>query len=176
MQHGPPGLYCVTRSVTNDRFEEDGHMAIDRREIIYKTVGDVELRMHVFEPEDRPTPLAAIVFFFGGGWNSGTVEQFFPHCEHLAELGMFAAAADYRVKSRHGVTPDACLADGKSAVRYLYAHAEELGIDPDRIAAGGGSATGVKSSPAGYNRCYVRGGRGMALPEFLKAWWDTIVF
>ena len=119
-------------------------MAIAQREVIYKTIDDVDLSMHIFEPayRDRDRPLAAIVFFFGGGWNSGSPEQFFPHCRHLAEQGMFAAAAEYRVKSRHGVSPIECVADGKSAVRYLYAHAAELGLDPAHIAAGGGSAGG----------------------------------
>ena len=32
--------------------------------------------------------------------------------------------------------------DGKSAVRWLRGHAAELGIDPERIAVGGGSAGG----------------------------------
>jgi len=40
------------------------------------------------------------------------------------------------------VTPAACVEDAKSAVRYLRAHAAELGIDPKRIVAGGGSAGG----------------------------------
>jgi acetyl esterase len=50
------------------------------------------------------------------------------------------ARADYRVKSRHQVQPDACVEDAKSAVRWLRAHAKEYGIDPDRIVASGGSA------------------------------------
>jgi acetyl esterase/lipase len=55
---------------------------------------------------------------------------------------MVAARADYRVKSRQGVTPDQCVEDAKSAVRWLRSHAATLGIDPDRIVASGGSAGG----------------------------------
>jgi acetyl esterase/lipase len=55
---------------------------------------------------------------------------------------MVAISAEYRVKSRHGTTPFECVADGKSAVRYLRQHADELGIDPDRLVAAGGSAGG----------------------------------
>src|ERR1700733_10765315 len=50
--------------------------------------------------------------------------------------------ADYWVKSRHDVTPDACVEDAKSAVRWLRQNAAMLGIDPDRIVASGGSAGG----------------------------------
>jgi acetyl esterase len=53
-----------------------------------------------------------------------------------------AARADYRVKARHGVTPEQCVEDAKSAVRWLRQNATRLGIDPDRIVAAGGSAGG----------------------------------
>jgi acetyl esterase/lipase len=55
---------------------------------------------------------------------------------------MVGIVADYRVKSRQGTTPFECVKDGKSAIRWVRAHARDLGIDPDRIAAGGGSAGG----------------------------------
>ena len=111
---------------------------------VYRTVGDVELKMYFCNPEghtaddERP----AIVFFFGGGWRGGSPQQFLPHCRYLAERGMVAAVADYRVASRHGVTADECVKDAKSAVRWLRSNADRLGIDPNRIAAGGGSAGG----------------------------------
>jgi acetyl esterase/lipase len=111
---------------------------------VYKTAGDVQLALHLFYPPDhRPDDQRpAIVFFFGGGWVGGSPSQFYPHCAHLASRGMVAAAAEYRVKNQHGTSPYACVEDGKSAVRYLRGHARQLGIDPDRLAAGGGSAGG----------------------------------
>ena len=68
--------------------------------------------------------------------------QFEPQATYLASRGMVAARADYRVKSRHGVTPEGCVEDAKSAVRWLRQNAAKLGIDPDRIVASGGSAGG----------------------------------
>src|SRR5262249_55498712 len=90
----------------------------------------------------------AIVFFFGGGWTNGSPNQFLPQAEYLAGRGMVAARADYRVKSRHNVTPDKCVEDAKSAVRWLRQNAAKLGIDPDRIAASGGSAGGHLAAAA----------------------------
>ncbi len=90
------------------------------------------------ESDKRP----AVVFFFGGGWARGSVGQFEPQAKHLASRGMVAARADYRVKSRHGVTPRECVEDAKSAVRWMRQNAGKLGIDPDRIVAAGGSAGG----------------------------------
>ncbi|MBI5694080.1 MAG: alpha/beta hydrolase [Verrucomicrobia bacterium] len=110
---------------------------------VYKTVGDVKLTLHVFEPATGPkADRPAVVFFFGGGWTNGSPAQFERQCRHLAARGMVAITADYRVGSRHGVKPTACLADAKSALRWVRAHAARLGIDPKRIAAGGGSAGG----------------------------------
>jgi acetyl esterase/lipase len=82
------------------------------------------------------------VFFFGGGWTNGSVRQFEPQATYLAGRGMVAARADYRVKSRHGVAPDACVEDAKSAVRWLRQNAARLGLDPGRVVASGGSAGG----------------------------------
>jgi acetyl esterase/lipase len=55
---------------------------------------------------------------------------------------MVAMSAEYRVKSRNGTTPAECVKDGKSAMRWIRQHAGELGIDANRLAAGGGSAGG----------------------------------
>jgi acetyl esterase/lipase len=111
---------------------------------VYKSVGDVKLNMYIFRPkEEKPgVKRPAIVFFFGGGWRSGSPQQFEQQCEYLASRGMVAMAADYRVASRHGVKAVSCVADAKSAVRWVRANADRLGVDPDRIAAGGGSAGG----------------------------------
>ncbi len=114
------------------------------RMAVYKKVGEVELQMHIFEPvagkKQPKTP--AIVFFFGGGWVGGNPNQFYPHCRHLADLGMVAMSAEYRIKSTHGTTPFQCVEDGKSAIRWIRKNAERLGIDSHKIAAGGGSAGG----------------------------------
>lgn len=120
---------------------------------VYKNASGDDLYLYIFNPEghdpakdQRP----AIVFFFGGGWNGGTPTQFEQHSRYLASRGMVAMVADYRVKSRQGTSPRECVADGKSAVRYIRKNAKRLGIDPDRIAAGGGSAGGHVAAATGF--------------------------
>jgi acetyl esterase/lipase len=83
-----------------------------------------------------------VVFFFGGGWQNGSPTQFAEQARHLAKRGMVAICADYRVSSRQKVTPVDCVEDAKAAVAYVRQNVGRLGIDPDRIAAGGGSAGG----------------------------------
>lgn len=138
--------------------------------MLFKTTTDsenkqVELSLHIFKPEGwtaedrRPV----VVFFFGGGWSQGDPKQFFPQCAELAERGMVAASAEYRVKSRHGTTPLACIEDGKSAVRFLRANAAKLGIDPDRVVAGGGSAGAHVAACSGVLKGYDAEGEDQAI-------------
>lgn len=111
---------------------------------IYKTIDNRELQLHLHFPpgwkesDQRP----AIIFFFGGGWNGGTINQFKYQADYFASRGIVAARADYRVKSRDDVTPDQCVVDARSAVRWLRKNAVNLGIDPNQLITSGGSAGG----------------------------------
>jgi acetyl esterase/lipase len=109
----------------------------------YRKIGGTELKLWIFNPATKSEkPLPCIVFFFGGGWSSGTPAQFEPQSRHLASRGMIAIVADYRVKSRQNALPADCVSDAKACVRWVRANASRLGIDPMRIAVGGGSAGG----------------------------------
>lgn len=110
----------------------------------YKTIGKTRLQLYIFPPKDHAATnrCPAIVFFFGGGWTSGSPVQFEKQCQYFASRGMVAITADYRVASRQGVKPVQCVADAKSAIRWVRKNAKRLGIDPNRIVASGGSAGG----------------------------------
>ena len=112
--------------------------------ILYKQVDSDSLYLHIDYPPDFDDSKSypTIVFFFGGGWNGGSTEQFAPHAKYFASRGVVCFRADYRVKSRQGTSPVESLKDAKSAIRFIRAHAKELGVDPDKIIASGGSAGG----------------------------------
>jgi acetyl esterase/lipase len=111
---------------------------------VYHKTPDAELKLFVHYPADwkasdrRP----GMVFFFGGGWTNGKVEQFQPQAEYFAGRGIVTARADYRVASRHKVTPVDCVDDAQEAVRWMRTNATKLGVDPDKLIASGGSAGG----------------------------------
>jgi len=116
----------------------------DATEFTYRTVEDIELRAWVFQPDNvaegdsRP----AVVFFFGGGWRSGTPAQFADQCRYLASRGVVAVTCDYRVASRHGVKAASCVDDARYAIRWLRENAGMLSVNPRQICAAGGSAGG----------------------------------
>ena len=121
------------------------------KQIVFKQFDKDPLELNVFLPEgwSAADKRPAIVFFFGGGWTGGSPTQFYAHSRYFASRGMVAISAQYRTKSSHGTSPFECIADGKSAVRWIRRHAGELGVDANRVAAGGGSAGGHVAASAG---------------------------
>lgn len=119
---------------------------IEAESVVYRTTEQADLRLWMYRPSAETTVprsgYPAIVFFFGGGWKSGTPEQFIPQAEYLASRGMVAIVADYRVASRHGTLAMDCVRDACAAIRWVRAQAQQLQIDPQRICAAGGSAGG----------------------------------
>lgn len=133
-------------------YDTDVSLRKDAETVIYKTVGNIPLEIHLFFPEEilpgakkRP----AIVFFHGGGWAVGKAEWAFSRCKYFASRGMVAASAQYRLLDRHNVTPLECIADAKSAIRWIRQNADKFSIDPDQIVAGGWSAGGHIAACAG---------------------------
>jgi acetyl esterase len=131
----------------------------------YKTVGDTKLNLYVYYPPGHKASdkRAAIVFFFGGGWTNGSPQQFESQCKHLAERGMVSILADYRVASRHNVKAVSCVADAKSAIRFVRKEASRLGIDPNRIAAAGGSAGGHLAACTGVIQGFDETGEDLSI-------------
>jgi acetyl esterase/lipase len=102
------------------------------------------LRLFVVKPVgwkagDRRT---ALMFFFGGGWTTGTPASSIFWARFAAEHGMVGLAPDYRTKGRNDTSPLASVADSRAALHWVQEHAAELGLDPAHIAVGGNSAGG----------------------------------
>ncbi|MDX1679542.1 MAG: alpha/beta hydrolase fold domain-containing protein [Akkermansiaceae bacterium] len=139
--------------------------------IVYKEPEGAPLKLHCFLPDgwkaDDKRPTA--VFFFGGGWKTGTPRQFYRQCQLLADKGMVAISAQYRTSESHGTDPRACVEDGKSAVRWLHQHAKELGIDVDRLALGGGSAGGHVAAAAHFCKGFDAEGEDPKVPTTADA-------
>ena len=112
---------------------------------VYKETESRELRLFVFQPEgavpEDGSP--AIVFIHGGSWQKGSGSAFSQQAVYFASRGMVAITIEYRLIGKDGIEgPAECLEDAVDAMRWVRGHAAELGIDPERVVAGGGSAGG----------------------------------
>ena len=84
----------------------------------------------------------AVVFFHGGAWINGNPNQFEPYCKMLADRGLVGITVEYRLKSTDDVLAVECVRDAWDAWEHVVANAESMGIDPQRVGVGGGSAGG----------------------------------
>lgn len=118
------------------------------RRLVYKRPDPADdtqnLSLHAFLPDDWAPDdrRGAVIYFHGGGWANGDAEQFADFCRSAAAAGMVAVTAEYRLSRLPDRPATTCMEDARDAFTWLSEHAEELGIDPARIAAGGGSAGG----------------------------------
>ena len=119
------------------------NLAALAEKVLYKKTPQEDMYLYILRPQPQKVKaLPAIVYFTGGGWVSGDVYGQIPNPAWFRDHGIIGIEADYRVKSRHDTSPIECIQDAKSAIRYIRAHAKELGINPDKIIAAGGSAGG----------------------------------
>jgi len=91
----------------------------------------------VYAPEGaRGRPL--VVFFYGGGWNSGSKDDYGWFAMALAAMGYVVAVPDYRV-GPEGIYP-VFLEDSAAAVKTLVARAADYGADGAKLGLAGHSA------------------------------------
>ncbi len=128
----------------------------------YKTSAGKPRTMEIYFPLNHYTArdrVPGIILFHGGGWGSGSLQQFRLACAYFASRGLVCATAEYQMLSKDDAArlpagetrKRVCITDAKSAIRWFKQKAPELGIDPQRIITGGGSAGGHISALATLN-------------------------
>ena len=100
--------------------------------------GPLPARAYV-PPGDGPFP--GLVWFHGGGWVIGDLETHDTLCRHLAlTAACVVVSVGYRLAPEHPFP--AAVEDAQASTVWVSRHADELGIDPARLAVGGDSAGG----------------------------------
>lgn len=115
-------------------------------EIIYKTVDGIELGLEILSPTSnvkRSSP--AVIVLHGGGWVSGSREDFTrdfePLCDFLRDEGIAVISVSYRLAGASSSWRN-CLDDCEDALSYIIENSKRLGIDPENIGMIGYSAGG----------------------------------
>lgn len=147
MKSMPLMLFVVSVLATGNAFAQPENAepfqdtdVMQHSDIVYAIYGERKLHLDLFVPKDGPAEKVAVVVVHGGGWLNGDKSKFHRLALGLATRGYVAAAIEYRLGGEKRFP--AAIHDCNAAVRWLRANAEKYGIDPNRIAAVGGSAGG----------------------------------
>jgi len=146
--------FCPSLKAASDAPDDTAEVTVPPgKEFIYKQSNGEPQKLEVYFPanwDPKTSKVPGVIFFHGGSWTGGNLKQFQNACQYLASRGLVAATANYRMipKKDRPALPSGesykrtCITDAKSAIRWMKQHATELGIDPQRLIVGGGSAGG----------------------------------
>jgi acetyl esterase/lipase len=123
--------------------------------VTQRFVGEPSVRVLVFTPEHRAASRPGVLWIHGGGYVVGTPEFEAAGTGRLVnDLGVVAVSPDYRLAPEHPFP--AGLDDCMDTLRWMLSHADELGINPARVAVVGASAGGGLAA-AVAQRCHDEG-------------------
>jgi acetyl esterase len=111
-----------------------------------------DLPIRVLRPRLPVSPTPAVIVLHGSGWviyNLDVVDE--PARRLAVDTGFTVITVNYQKAPEHRfpVPLDDCVA----AIRWVHAHASELGVDPDRLAVVGDSAGGKPPPPPPPTSC-----------------------
>lgn len=109
-----------------------------RPDVVCRTRDGRDMHVDIYQPTGDVNRGTAVLVHHGGGWRGGDRKMLQPRCEALAHHGFTALAVEYRLLDE--ASWPAQLHDVTSAIRWTGAHADELGIDPNKIVLQGHSA------------------------------------
>jgi acetyl esterase/lipase len=127
--------------------------------IVYGVAAGHDLKLDVItagpDRQMRPT----LIYIHGGGWSGGTKEEYQWFTLPFIAAGMNIVNVEYRMSSV-SLAP-AAVEDCRCALRWVFRHAQEYGLDITKLALDGHSAgghlslmTGMLNPDAGFdNNC-----------------------
>lgn len=111
------------------------------------SAGEIPVRVYRPAGSRSDTLLAGLIYLHGGGWVFGNLESHDPLCRALCNRsGCALVSVDYRLAPEHKFP--AAFDDTLAAIRHVARRGAELGIDGERLAAGGDSAGGNLAAAA----------------------------
>ena len=143
---------CSALTVFNALTPVDPGAALARADIAYGA--QARQRLDVYVPDGLKASAPAVVFFYGGGWDSGTKEDYAFVGRALAAQGFVTVVADYRLVPE--VRFPAFVEDGAKAIRWTHDHIGEYGGDPRRLYLIGHSAGAYNAVMLTLDAHYLR--------------------
>lgn len=123
------------------------------RNVEFARHGERPLMMDVYRAKSRVAKRPAIIFFGGGLWDKGGKDRPPQAVLDLAKNGFVSVSAAYRATTEARFP--AQIHDAKAAIRWLRIHADDYGIEPDKIGvwgvAGGGHLAALAGTSGGVD-------------------------
>jgi acetyl esterase/lipase len=108
--------------------------------ITYSTANNTDLKLDLYLPRNRRSPLPTLVFIHGGGWVEGKKEYNVLRLLPFLSLGWAAVNVEYRL-GRNSLAP-AAVEDCRCALRWVHRHAQAYNFDTSKVVLTGFSAGG----------------------------------
>ncbi|MGV1683872.1 alpha/beta hydrolase fold domain-containing protein [Sphingopyxis sp. NJF-3] len=135
---------------------DDGYAADYLPDVPYITRAGTPLRLQILKPRDVPPFMGGaseqprrplVIYVQGSGWGPQNIYSAIPQLAELAHRGYVVASVEYRPSTV--ATAPAQIQDVKTAIRFMRAHADEYGIDPDAVGIWGDSSGGHMAALVG---------------------------
>lgn len=122
-------------------------------------------KLDVWSPTKRPGPLPVVIFFYGGGWNSGSRGDYGFAGAAYASRQFIAVVPDYRLVP--DVVFPSFVEDGALAVRWTRDNIARYGGDPKRITLAAHSAGAYNTAMLALDQRFLR--RAGVDPKSIRA-------
>ena len=153
---------CSPLGMLNTFGPRDGGVRRVARDIAYGD--DPRQTIDIYAPSDRVGPLPVLVFFYGGGWDTGTKSQYGWAAQALAARGFIVALPDYRLVPQ--VHFPGFIEDAAAATAKVGDIAGQYGGDAGRLGVIGHSAGAHLTMMITLDRRYMA---AVDRPDLIKA-------
>lgn len=127
--------------------------------VVYKVANNYELKLDVYHPHASSGPVPVVMMIHGGGWISGSKEEYILNAGPYLAMGFAVVNVEYRL-GKVSLAP-AAVEDCQCALRWIGVHAQQYSFDLEKIIITGASAgghlsltTGMIPASAGFaNEC-----------------------
>jgi acetyl esterase/lipase len=150
----------------------DEELLKDAETIVYKRSDQGELVLHCFYPEghSKDDHRCAVTLFHGGKWDQSMPTQFVPQALNFVSAGAVGIVAEYRTAQKHGTTPAEAIADAQTAILWIRKNNRYLGVDPEKIVAGGAGSGAHIALCAAMHKKVEHDGFFSGSPNALVLW------
>lgn len=134
-------LFLLVCLLFGAKFNSFAQVAPPQTNITYAQRGDQALQLDVYGA-DTAQKKPALIFLHGGGWVGGSRKDMAFAAANLAPRGYVCFTVSYRLVKGDQNRYPAQIDDVQRAVRWIRAHADDYGVNPDKIGVLGASAGG----------------------------------